>query len=38
MQVATTTPQTSRGFLVVGPDMGKVLAVVALRKASLRSV
>jgi hypothetical protein len=28
MQVATTAPQTSRGFLTVGPDMAKVLTVV----------
>jgi hypothetical protein len=34
MQVATTTPQTSRGLLAVGPDIAKVLAVVALCKAS----
>jgi hypothetical protein len=26
------------GFLAVGPDMAKVLAVVALHKVSLRSV
>jgi hypothetical protein len=38
IQVATITPQTSRGLLAVGPDMAKVLAVVALRKASLSSV
>jgi hypothetical protein len=38
MQVTTTTPQTSRGLLAVGPDMAKVLAVVALRKASVSSV
>jgi hypothetical protein len=38
MQVATTTPQTSRGFLAVGQDMAKILAVVALRKASLSCV
>jgi hypothetical protein len=38
MQVATTIPQTSRGLLAVGPDMAKVLAVVALHKASLSSV
>jgi hypothetical protein len=33
MQVATTTPQTSRWLLAVGPDMVKVLTVVALRKS-----
>jgi hypothetical protein len=38
MQVATIAPQTSRGLLAVGPDMAKVLAVAALRKASLISV
>jgi hypothetical protein len=38
MQVATTAPQTSRGLFAVGPDMAKVLAVVALHKASLSSV
>jgi hypothetical protein len=38
MQVATTTPQISRGLLVVGPDMAKVLIVVALRKSSLSSI
>jgi hypothetical protein len=38
MQVATTSQQTSRGLLAVGPDMAKVLAVVALRKASLSSI
>jgi hypothetical protein len=38
MQVATTTTQISRGLLAVRPDMAKVLAVVALRKASLSSV
>jgi hypothetical protein len=37
MQVATTAPQTSRGLLAVGPDMVKVLAVVALLEASLIS-
>jgi hypothetical protein len=36
--VATTTPRTSRGLLAVGPVMAKVLAVVALRKASLSYV
>jgi hypothetical protein len=38
MQVATTAPQTSRELLAVRPDIAKVLAVVALRKASLSSV
>jgi hypothetical protein len=38
MQVGTTTPQTSRELLAVGPDMAKVLTVVALRKSSLSSV
>jgi hypothetical protein len=38
VQVATTTPQTSRGFLEVSPDMANVLAVVALCKVSFRSV
>jgi hypothetical protein len=38
MQVATTAPQTSMGLIAVGPDMTKVLAVVALHKASLKSV
>jgi hypothetical protein len=38
MQVATTTPQTSRLLLAVRPDMAKVLAVVALCEASLCSV
>jgi hypothetical protein len=38
MQVATTAPQTSRGLLADGPDMVKVLIVVALRKASLNSI
>jgi hypothetical protein len=38
MQVGTTTPQTSRGLLAVVPDMAKVLAIVALRKASLSSL
>jgi hypothetical protein len=38
MQVATTTPQTPMGLLVVGPDMAKVLAFVALRKAIVSSV
>jgi hypothetical protein len=38
VQVATTAPQTSRGVLAVGPDIAKVLAVVALHKANLSSV
>jgi hypothetical protein len=38
MKVATTAPQTSWGLLAVGPDMAKVLSVVALRKASLSYV
>jgi hypothetical protein len=38
MQMDTTAPQTSRGLLAVGPDMAKVLAVIALCKASLCSV
>jgi hypothetical protein len=38
MQVATTAPETLRGLLAVGPDMAKVLAAVALRKASLSAV
>jgi hypothetical protein len=38
MQVATTAPQTNRGFLALGPDMAKALTVVALRKASLSSI
>jgi hypothetical protein len=38
MQVATTTPQTSRGLLAVGPDMVKVLTVVVLSKSSLSSI
>jgi hypothetical protein len=37
MQVETTAPQTSMGLLAVGPDMAKVLAVVALHKANLNS-
>jgi hypothetical protein len=37
MQVATTAPQTLRGLLAFGPDMAKILAVVALHKASLKS-
>jgi hypothetical protein len=35
--VATTAAQTSRGLLAVGPDIVKVLAVVALYKVSLSS-
>jgi hypothetical protein len=38
VNVATTALQTSRGLLAVGPDMAKILAVVALREASLISV
>jgi hypothetical protein len=38
MQVATTSPQTSRKLLAFGPDMATVLVVVALRKANLNSV
>jgi hypothetical protein len=38
MQVATTTSQTSKGLLAVGPDMAEVRAVVALRKGSLSFV
>jgi hypothetical protein len=38
VQVVTSTPQTSRELLAVGPDMAKVLAVVALLKASLSFV
>jgi hypothetical protein len=34
MQVATSAPQTSRGLLAVGSVMAKLLAVVALSKAS----
>jgi hypothetical protein len=37
-QVTTTAPQTSRGFLAVGPDIAKIFAVAALCKASLSSV
>jgi hypothetical protein len=37
MQVATTAPQTPRELLAVGPDMAKVLTVVALRKSSQSS-
>jgi hypothetical protein len=36
--VATTAPQTLRRLLACGPDMAKVLGVVALCKASLSSV
>jgi hypothetical protein len=36
MQVATTTPQISRGSLAVCPDVAKVFVVVALRKVSFR--
>jgi hypothetical protein len=35
MQVATTAPQTSRGFLAVGPDISKVSSVVTLYKVNL---
>jgi hypothetical protein len=38
MQMATTAPHTSKGLLAAGPDMTEVLAVVALRNASLTSV
>jgi hypothetical protein len=38
MQTATTASQTSTTLLAFGPDMAKVLTVVALRKASLSSV
>jgi hypothetical protein len=38
VQIAINTPNTSRGLLAVGSDMTKILAVVALRKASLSSV
>jgi hypothetical protein len=38
MQVATTTPQTSRELLAAAPHMAKVLKVVELRKASLSSI
>jgi hypothetical protein len=38
MALAITIPQTSRGLLAVGPHMAKVLAVIALCKASLSSV
>jgi hypothetical protein len=33
MQVATTAPRTSSGLLALGPDMAKVLAVIAPRDA-----
>jgi hypothetical protein len=33
--VATTTPQTYSGLLAVGPDMSKVLRVVAMSKTRL---
>jgi hypothetical protein len=38
MQFATIAPQTSRALLTVGPDMAKVLSVIALCKASSSSV
>jgi hypothetical protein len=38
MQVATTAPQTHRRLLAICPDVAVVLAVVAVRKASLSSV
>jgi hypothetical protein len=38
MHVAIIASQTSRGLLAVGPDMAKVLAVVAMHKASLSPV
>jgi hypothetical protein len=38
MQVATIAPQILRVLLAVGPDMAKVLAVVALRNPSLSSI
>jgi hypothetical protein len=38
MQVATTSPQTSRGLFAVGRDLAEVLAVLALHKASFSSV
>jgi hypothetical protein len=38
MQVVTTAPQTSNGLLAIGPDIAKVLTVVALHKASLSFV
>jgi hypothetical protein len=36
--VVTTAPQALWALLEIGPNMAKVLAVVALRKASLISV
>jgi hypothetical protein len=38
MQVATTAPHTSRRLLAIGPDMAKILVIVALRKAGLNSI
>jgi hypothetical protein len=38
LDTTTTTTQTSRELLTVGPDMAKVLAVVTLREAILSSV
>jgi hypothetical protein len=38
MQVAKSTPQSTKRVPAVGPDIAKVLAVVALYKASLSSV
>jgi hypothetical protein len=38
MQVATTTPQTSRGLLAICSNIVKVSAVLALRKVSLSPV
>jgi hypothetical protein len=35
VQVAATTPQTTGGLLAVCPDVGEMLAVVALRKSIL---
>jgi hypothetical protein len=35
---ATIAPQTPRRLLAVGPDMAKILPVVALCKANLGSV
>jgi hypothetical protein len=37
MQMATTAPQSSRCLFAVGPDMAKILAEIALRKAFLSS-
>jgi hypothetical protein len=37
VQVATTAPETPRELLAFGPDVARVLAVVALGKASLSS-